>query len=71
MMCWVLPNKATLQVIGGLAYHMKKAGYAVTLVPMSVAAYSGEDDASAKQNLKNEYVKWRKNTYDGNPFDLL
>lgn len=70
-MCWVLPNKATLQVMGGIAYYMKKAGYAVTVVPMSVSAYTGEADTTAKQNLKNEYVKWRHNTYDGQQFDLL
>ena len=69
--CWLLPVKETLQVMGGIAYYMKKAGFLVTLVPMSVSAWTGEEDKSPKQNLKNEYVKWRMNTYEGNEFDLL
>lgn len=44
---------------------MKKAGYVATLVPMSTEAYTGEPDTSAKQNMKNEFVKWRKNTHGG------
>jgi hypothetical protein len=50
---------------------MKKAGFIATLVPMSTEAWTGEPDNSPKQNLKNEFVKWRKNTYEGNDFDLL
>jgi len=50
---------------------MKKAGYIATLVPMSTEAWSGEPDTSPKQNMKNEFVKWRKNTYEGVQFDLL
>lgn len=50
---------------------MKKAGFIATLVPMSTEAWTGEEDRSPKQNLKNEFVKWRKNTYEGNEFDLL
>ena len=50
---------------------MKKAGYISTLVPMSTEAYTGEPDTSAKQNLKNEYIKWRKNTYEGVEVDLM
>jgi len=70
-MCWMMPNKATLQVLGGITYYMKKAGFVATLVPMSTEAYTGEPDTSAKQNMKNEYIKWRHNTYEGTDFDLL
>lgn len=69
--CWLLPVKETLQVMGGIAYYMKKAGFLVTLVPMSVSAWTGEEDKSEKQNLKNEYVKWRINHYEGNEFNIL
>lgn len=44
---------------------MKKAGFIATLVPMSTEAWTGEPDTSPKQNMKNEFVKWRKNTYEG------
>lgn len=66
-----MPNKATLQVLGGITYAMKKAGFVATLVPMSTEAWTGDDDTTPKQNMKNEYIKWRKNTYEGNAFDLL
>jgi len=70
-MCWMLPTKSTFQVLTGIAYYMKKAGYVVTLVPMSTAMYSGEEDTSAKQNMHNEYVKYRKQTFEGKQVDLL
>jgi len=44
---------------------MKKAGFVVTLVPMSTAAYTSKEDTSSKQNMRNEYVKWRKQSYEG------
>jgi len=50
---------------------MKKAGFVATLVPMSTEAWTGEPDTSAKQNMKNEFIKWRNNTYEGVAFDLL
>jgi len=50
---------------------MKKAGYITTLVPMSTAAYTGEEDTSVKQNLRNEFIKWRKQTYEEKEFDLM
>lgn len=31
----------------------------------------GDEDTSAKQNLRNEYVKWRKHTFDGEEVDIL
>jgi len=50
---------------------MKKAGFVATLVPMSTEAWTGEPDTSPKQNMKNEFIKWRNNTYEGVEFDLL
>jgi hypothetical protein len=53
------------QVMTGISHYMKKAGYTVTLAPMSTAVYSGEPDSSPKQNRRNEFVKWRKQPYAG------
>jgi len=50
---------------------MKKAGYVVTLVPMSTAVYTSKEDTSANQNMRNEYVKWRKNTFESTEVDLM
>lgn len=47
-MCWMMPNKATLQVLGGITHYMKKAGFVATLVPMSTEAWTGEEDTSPK-----------------------
>lgn len=60
-----MATKSTLQVMTGITYHMKKAGYVVTLVPMSTQVYTGEDDKSANSNLRNEIVKYRMQPYDG------
>ena len=70
-MCWMLPTASTFQVMTGITHYMKKAGFVVTLVPMSVALYTGEDDKSANQVMRNEYVKYRKHTYEGVEVDLL
>ncbi len=48
-MCWIMPTKSTLQVMTGITHWMKKAGFVVTLVPMSTAVYTGEPDTSPKQ----------------------
>merc|ERR1719456_1025451 len=50
---------------------MKKAGYVVTLVPMSTSMYSGDADTSPNQVMRNEYVKYRKQTSFGQEVDLL
>jgi len=71
MECYIMPTKATIQVIAGITHFMKQAGFVVTLVPMSTAVYTSKEDTSAKQNLRNEYVKWRKNTYEGQAVDLM
>jgi hypothetical protein len=63
--CWRMATKSTLQVMTGITYHMKKAGYVVTLVPMSTQVYSGEEDKSANSNLRNEIVKYRMQPYEG------
>jgi hypothetical protein len=63
--CWIMPTKSTFQVLTGITYHMKKAGFVVTLVPMSTSMYSGKADPTAKQVLRNEYVKYRKQPYEG------
>jgi len=70
-MCWIMPTKATLQVITGITHYMKKAGYVVTLVPMSTAVYTSAPDTSSNQNMRNEYVKWRKNTFESTEVDLM
>merc|ERR1719443_566858 len=68
--CWRMATKSTIQVMTGITYHMKKAGYVVTLVPMSTQVYSGEEDKSANSNLRNEIVKYRKQPYaGGKPID--
>lgn len=61
----MMPTKGTLQVLSGIIYYMKKAGFIATLVPMSTEAYTGEPDTSVKQNLKNEFIKWSKHTFEG------
>ena len=43
----------------GARYHMKQAGFVVTLVPMSTQVYTGEEDASGSQVMRNEFVKYR------------
>jgi len=66
-----MPTKATIQVIAGITHYMKQAGYVVTLVPMSTAVYTSKEDSTPNQNMRNEYVKWRKNTYESQPVDLM
>jgi hypothetical protein len=55
----------------GIAHYMTKAGFVVTLVPMSVALYTGDPDTTANQVMRNEYVKYRNHTYAGEEVDLL
>merc|ERR1711939_892907 len=71
MECYIMPTKATIQVITGITHYMKQAGFVVTIVPMSTAVYTSKVDTSAKQNMRNEYVKWRKNTYESQEVDLM
>jgi hypothetical protein len=61
MMCWILPTKSTIQVMTGITAAMKAAGHVVTLVPMSTSFYSGDDDTTPNQVMRNEYVKYRMN----------
>merc|ERR1712224_871025 len=70
-MCWMMPTSTTMQVMAGITYYMKKAGFTVTLVPMSTSMRSGEEDSTKEQNGRNEYVKFRKQTIDGKEVDLL
>jgi len=70
-MCWMMPTTTTMQVMTGIVYYMKKAGFVATLVPMSTSLRSGEEDTTKEQNLRNEYVKYRKQTIDGKEVDLL
>ena len=63
--CWILPTKSTMQIMTGITKHMKDAGFAVTLVPMSTSLYTGEDDKTEKQVMRNEYAKYRMQPYDG------
>jgi len=65
MQCWILPTKSTIQVMTGITKHMKDAGHVVTLVPMSTSFYSGEDDKTEKQVMRNEYSKYRMQPYKG------
>ena len=69
--CWIMPTKSTMQVVGGITHFMKAAGHLVTLVPMSTAMYTSEPDTSPNQVMRNEYVKWNKQTYEGQTFDML
>ena len=69
--CWIMPTKATMQVMAGITHAMKKSGHVVTLVPMSVAMYKGTADTSPKKNGRNEYIEHRKNTFGGEEVDLL
>merc|ERR1719453_368838 len=69
--CWIMPTSSTFQVMTGITHAMKKSGYVVTLVPMSTSMYSGADDTSPKQVMRNEYVKYRKQTSLGQQVDLL
>merc|ERR1712134_28689 len=54
-----------------MGHAMKQAGFVVTLVPMSTSMYSGDDDKSPNQIMRNEYVKYRKQTSLGQQVDLL
>merc|ERR1719238_2684312 len=69
--CWIMPTSSTFQVMTGIAHAMKKKNYVVTLVPMSTSMYSGEEDTSQNQVMRNEYVKYRKQTSLGQDVDLL
>jgi hypothetical protein len=69
--CWILPTQTTIQVMTGITHAMKKAGYVVTLVPMSTSMYSGSAALADKPTSRNEYVKWRKQTSLGKEVDLL
>jgi len=66
-----MPTSSTFQVMTGITHAMKKANFVVTLVPMSVAMYTGEPDTSKNQVMRNEYVKYRKQTSFGEEVDLL
>jgi hypothetical protein len=70
-MCWMLPTSSTFQVMTGIAHYLKKAGFITTLVPMSVAMYTGEVDTSANQVMRNEYIKYRNHTFEGVEVDLM
>jgi len=70
-MCWMMPTETTMQVMAGITHYMKAAGFVVTLVPMSTSMYSGEADTTQEQNMRNEYVKFRKQTIDGQQVDIL
>jgi len=63
--CWRMATKSTIQVLTGITYHMKQAGFVVTIVPMSTQVYSGEEDATGNQVMRNEMVKYRKQPYAG------
>merc|ERR1712139_18339 len=69
--CWIMPTSSTFQVLTGITHAMKKEGFVVTLVPMSTSMYSGNPDTSPKQTMRNEYVKYRKQTSFGQEVDLL
>jgi len=69
--CWIMPTSSTFQVMTGITHAMKQAGFVVTLVPMSTSMYSGDDDSTPKQVMRNEYVKYRKQTSLGQQVDLL
>merc|ERR1739847_180419 len=68
-----------MQVMTGITHAMKKAGYVVTLVPMSTSLYSGKAGTelaspasrAGADTSRNEYVKWRKQTSLGKEVDLL
>merc|ERR1719305_1697249 len=70
-MCWMMPTSSTFQVMTGIVHYMKKAGLVVTLVPMSVALYTGEPDTTPNQVMRNEYVKYSNHTYEGTEVNLL
>jgi len=69
--CWIMPTSTTFQVMTGITHAMKQAGFVVTLVPMSTSMYSGEEDTSPNQVMRNEYVKYRLQTSLGQQVDLL
>jgi len=69
--CWIMPTSTTFQVMTGITHAMKQAGFVVTLVPMSTSMYSGEADNTPNQIMRNEYVKYRKQTSLGQEVDLL
>jgi len=60
-----MATKSTLQVMTGITYHMKQAGFVVTLVPMSTQVYSGDADTTAEKVLRNEIVEHRMQPYPG------
>ena len=63
--CWMMPTKSTMQVMTGITHWMKKAGFVVTLVPMSTSFYTSEPDKTPKQVLRNEYGKYHLQPYPG------
>jgi hypothetical protein len=69
--CYIMPTKETVQVMTGVSYHMKQAGFVVTIAPMSTAVYTSEEDKSTGQFMRNEFVKWRKHQVEGEERDLL
>merc|ERR1719262_296468 len=69
--CWIMPTSSTFQVMTGITHAMKQAKYVVTLVPMSTSMYTGEPDTSQNHVIRNEYVKYRKQTSLGQEVDLL
>jgi hypothetical protein len=71
MYCYVFPTHSTFQVMTGISAAMKKAGFVVTLVPMSTSMYNGDIDMTANKVLRNEYVENRKQTINGAEVDLL
>lgn len=64
-MCWMMPTKSTMQVMTGITHWMKKAGFVVTLVPMSTSFYSSDKDTTPNQVLRNEYGKYHMQPYPG------
>lgn len=63
--CWRMATKSTLQIMSGITYHMKKAGFVVTLVPMSTQVYTGDEDQSDNKVMRNEFIKYRHQPYAG------
>lgn len=55
----------------GVTHHMKAAGFIVTLAPMSTAVYTDEKDTSPGMYMRNEFIKWRKHSIQGEERDLL
>jgi len=64
-MCYIMPTKSTLQVMAGVTYYMKAAGFVVTSAPMSTAVYTDAKDTTPKQVMRNELIKYGDQPYPG------